>query len=143
MVCRHCGSERILSVYAKCSDRCQVIMGDIDEEGYVPEDLGIGGGDCVHFDMCLDCGMNQNEFPLAPTLLEVVPTDQEVIDFFVDSGFDKLTIKELNKYRWDLYEESKHLGVKFQTFIKRLMSLSYGNVLIDANKLLDLFKMYG
>lgn len=65
MACK-CGSERIASVSAKCSDCCCVKYSPEDEykDGYVPSDMGIGGGDYVEFEWCLDCGLIQGDFPV-------------------------------------------------------------------------------
>jgi hypothetical protein len=49
---------------------CSVDLGGRHEHGYVPRDLGIGGGDDVHFAYCLDCGQIQAAFPLPPTQME-------------------------------------------------------------------------
>jgi hypothetical protein len=43
---------------------CSVDLAGRHLHGYVPRDLGIGGGDAVHFDYCLACGQIQGEFPL-------------------------------------------------------------------------------
>jgi hypothetical protein len=69
MSCRNsdtCGSDRIATITAKCDDRCTVTFpGLIDSQGYVPRDVGIGGGDYVEFSWCLDCGLIQSEeFPI-------------------------------------------------------------------------------
>lgn len=65
-----CKSDRIASVSAKCSDCCGVSVGDACKDGYVPRDMGIGGGDYVEFMFCLDCGRVQGRFPLKQTELE-------------------------------------------------------------------------
>ncbi len=65
-----CGSDRIASVNAKCSDCCFVYMDKMDHHGYVPSDMGIGGGDYVEFRYCLNCGKMQDNFPLPLTKLE-------------------------------------------------------------------------
>lgn len=54
-----CGSERIVEVSGKVSDSCFVRQGDDEHEGYVPYGMGIGGGDYIEFDYCLDCGRIQ------------------------------------------------------------------------------------
>ena len=64
MSCDSCGSERILSVNAKCSDMFTAELNMNNYEGYVPYDLGIGGGDYIEFDLCLKCGKIQGHFPL-------------------------------------------------------------------------------
>jgi len=70
MSCSSCGSERILSVNAKCSDLCFVAIDGHEKNDYVPDDLGIGGGDYVEFELCLNCGKVQGEFPLPESELE-------------------------------------------------------------------------
>ncbi len=69
MVCK-CGSERIAEIGAKCSDCCGVKIGTRIQDGYVPRDLGVGGGDYVEFKWCLDCGQIQGVFPLPKSELE-------------------------------------------------------------------------
>lgn len=59
-----CGCKgNIISVSAKCSDMCVVKSEEAKHEGYVPENLGIGGGDYIKFDLCLSCGKIQDSFP--------------------------------------------------------------------------------
>lgn len=70
MQCQRCKSERIASVSAKCSDLCTITIGETEHDGDVPEDLMIGGGDYIEFDICLDCGQLQGDFPLQPSTLE-------------------------------------------------------------------------
>lgn len=69
MACK-CGSIRIAAVSAKCSDLCFVRVLDEESEGYVPPDMGIGGGDYVRFQWCLDCGQIQGRFPMPKTEME-------------------------------------------------------------------------
>ena len=59
MECLNCGSERILSISAKCSDCCNLQFMGEEHQGYVPSDLSIGGGDYIELDICLACGMSQ------------------------------------------------------------------------------------
>lgn len=42
---------------------CVVKSEEAKHEGYVPENLGIGGGDYIKFDLCLSCGKIQDSFP--------------------------------------------------------------------------------
>lgn len=72
MNCVSCKSARIASVMAKCSDLCAFNYLDIEHDGYVPEDVGIGGGDNVAFDYCLDCGRIQGEFPIPEHVIDTV-----------------------------------------------------------------------
>jgi hypothetical protein len=68
--CQRCSRHRVARVLAHCSDMCSVDLAGRHLHGYVPRDLGIGGGDAVHFDYCLDCGQIQGEFPLAVAEVE-------------------------------------------------------------------------
>ena len=63
--CQRCGSARLISVSAKCSDMCSVTMSNKREHyGYVPPDIGVGGGDYIDMEYCLECGQIQGEFPI-------------------------------------------------------------------------------
>ena len=70
MICDNCASPRIAQINAKCSDLCFVDIGGTEHDGYVPRDMGIGGGDYLEIDLCLNCGHVQGEWPLARTTLE-------------------------------------------------------------------------
>lgn len=73
-----CTTSRIIAVMGKCSDMCVVQMGDKEHEGYVPDGCGIGGGDYIEFDLCLDCGKIQGHFPLkTPKFAKVEDEDEE------------------------------------------------------------------
>lgn len=66
---------RTLSISGKCSDMCFSVLtlGDqkIEKDGYVPRDLGVGGGDYIEFTVDLDTG----------TILNwKVPTDEEAVE---------------------------------------------------------------
>lgn len=78
MTCR-CGSSRTAGVSAKCSDMCVVTVGMNQKEGYVPRDMGIGGGDYIKFSWCLNCGQIQGlgKFPVGRTELEGDAEDEE------------------------------------------------------------------
>ena len=68
--CQQCRSPRLARVLAHCSDMCAIDLAGKHTSGYVPRDLGIGGGDDVHFLYCLDCGQIQGKFPVPPTAIE-------------------------------------------------------------------------
>ena len=74
-VCDKCGSTRLLEITSKVSDAFNVQSTVADYYGYVPGDLGIGGGDYVEFDYCLDCGKIQGDFPLPQTEIESNETE--------------------------------------------------------------------
>ena len=45
MICQRCDSKRVASVVAKCSDCCGIFIGEYEKSSYVPNDMGVGGGD--------------------------------------------------------------------------------------------------
>jgi hypothetical protein len=71
--CQRCSGSRLARILAHCSDMCSVDIAGRHLHGYVPRDLGIGGGDDVQFDYCLACGQIQGKFPLPATTMEVPP----------------------------------------------------------------------
>ena len=70
MKCQKCESERVMALNTKCNDMCFVTLNDKEQNGYVPSDMSIGGGDYLKFKLCLDCGQIQGKFPLETTELE-------------------------------------------------------------------------
>lgn len=68
--CQKCASARVACVTAKSSDMATVSVGKKSDNGYLPGDMGIGGGDYVEFAWCLECGQIQGAFPLPPTSIE-------------------------------------------------------------------------
>lgn len=68
--CQKCGSNRVASVQSHGRDCNYVQIGDRSHDGYMPQDMGVGGGDDVYFDFCMDCGQIQGTFPLPPCKLE-------------------------------------------------------------------------
>ncbi len=70
--CQRCSGSRLARILAHCSDMCSVDLAGQHLHDYVPRDLGIGGGDDVNFDYCLDCGQIQGAFPLPPAEMETI-----------------------------------------------------------------------
>jgi hypothetical protein len=66
MSCKNCKTDKILSVNGKCSDMCFAVYDGYEHDGYVPNNLGIGGGDYIEFKLCLNCGQVQDTFPKTP-----------------------------------------------------------------------------
>lgn len=66
MNCSRCGSERILEIDGKSSDRNIIeFQGKTYVNMYVPSNCGIGNNsDCIMFSYCLDCGQMQGDFPV-------------------------------------------------------------------------------
>jgi hypothetical protein len=65
MSCQTCKSDKIARVGGKTSDRCTVDGpgGLTGEPDYVPDGIGIGGGDYIQFSYCLNCGTIQGDWP--------------------------------------------------------------------------------
>lgn len=68
--CQRCESDRIVDVTAKCSDLSAGSIHGNEWDGYVPDDLGVGGGDYVDIVYCMECGQLQGKFPLPKSELE-------------------------------------------------------------------------
>lgn len=67
MPCQRCGKNTILSITGKCSDLFTMVSLIHDKEFgpyYVPDNIGIGGGDYIDFEYCTECGQIQGEFPV-------------------------------------------------------------------------------
>ena len=47
MQCQTCKSDRVVEITSKCSDLCFTTYKGREKDGYVPQDIGIGGGDYV------------------------------------------------------------------------------------------------
>ena len=62
--CTACKSDRIVNIGGKCSDMCNGNYKGVDIDGYVPYDIGVGGGDYLEFSFCLNCGTIQGKFPI-------------------------------------------------------------------------------
>lgn len=70
MNCQKCNSNRMMSVHAHAKDSHIVQFEDTEYDGYLPDDLGIGGGDDLNIDYCLDCGTIAGTWPLPETGME-------------------------------------------------------------------------
>ncbi|MCP5018935.1 MAG: hypothetical protein GY938_27205 [Ketobacter sp.] len=64
--CKKCNSDRSARIIAKSSDRNSGNFDGLNFEGSIPYDIGIGGGDYVRFEWCLNCGTIAGNFPIAP-----------------------------------------------------------------------------
>jgi hypothetical protein len=89
MPCQRCQSERILSVGGKVADLGSFSIGEREMEGYVPYNLGIGGGDYIDFEVCLECGQQQGTWPLPKETEEKETSDwDQPLDDIPDDGDD-------------------------------------------------------
>lgn len=88
--CKKCESNRIAHVSGKTSDMCFAKMNSsqTQHDGYVPNDMNIGGGDYLEFTFCLDCGQMQGKWPLPKTKLEFHAEEMEKSPFKKDDGVE-------------------------------------------------------
>lgn len=142
MICKNCQSKRIAVVTGKCDDRCSVTVNDTALEGYVPEDLAIGGGDYITIKFCMNCGQMQNNFPLAISELEKEACDTDIVDFFRNHFVEDTLIGSLSKTEIRYIKQSaEELSVKFGNFISNVFSYTvYGNKFPSALKFLEMYK---
>jgi hypothetical protein len=119
MSCQRCQSDRIVSVHGKCDDRCTVSMNGNEMNGYVPDDIGVGGSDYIEIDCCLNCGQLQGEFPLPPADIEKDITDEEVVEFFDNHFTQGQSISDIPRRRqYQMIDEAAHLSYSFRSFMK-------------------------
>jgi hypothetical protein len=57
--CQQCRSPRLARGYGHCSDMCRIALAGKHTHGYVPRDLGVGGGDAVPFIYVGRCEVNE------------------------------------------------------------------------------------
>lgn len=121
MNCDKCDSKRILQVSAKSSDCCGVSLCGVSHDGYLPKDLGVGGGDYVEFRLCLDCGKVQGNFPLPKTSLEQTDDNEDILLFY-SNHFVEGTL--MNFSRLDskrIIRNAEYLSTKFRNFLSEFL----------------------
>lgn len=84
MNCSRCNSERVLGISAHASDCFGWSMGNKSGNGYLPSDFGIGGGDDVEMEFCMDCGQIQGSFPLELTEFETIEPEKKWLLKYID-----------------------------------------------------------
>lgn len=71
MLCSRCNSDRVAYVSAHASDCFYYFIPGVGGTNYyLPNDWGIGGGDDLEMNFCMNCGQIQGEFPLPETEFE-------------------------------------------------------------------------
>lgn len=68
--CQRCEGTRVASLSAKSSDANFITLNGKDHDGYVLPRMGVGEGDYVEINWCLDCGQIQGRWPRPRTKLE-------------------------------------------------------------------------
>ena len=125
MACQRCQSNRIMNVTAKCSDTCGFSINSMESEGYVPEHIGIGGGDYVELSYCLNCGQIKGNFPLAESDLEKRISEKDFRDFYDNHFSEGHVVPKV--VRRDPAQDAEYYGTSFKNFINNLIQMG-GNM---------------
>jgi len=77
MKCKNCGSDRIMDCTGKTSDLCVAEFKGQFHNGECPKEVGIGGGDYMKIEYCLECGQMQGDFPYGDPAFFMEGNDDE------------------------------------------------------------------
>jgi hypothetical protein len=80
MHCQRCNSDRVLTISGKCSDCCNWMYKDKEQNGYAPIGMGVDGGDYISITYCLECGQLQGDFPISEERVNYVMHNRDVGD---------------------------------------------------------------
>jgi len=139
MKCSRCESERVAEVGGKCSDMFSAELGDSSHQGYVPDDLGIGGGDYLEFSFCLDCGQLQGKFPLPPAAIEKQISDSQVAEFFDNHFTQGFTIEKHWRQQNDLVKWATEESPKFGAFLKDFFAYNQGKKYPSCERFVQMY----
>ena len=64
----------IIKIIAKCSDLCHIYFNNKEYDGFVPRNLGIGGGDYINLQIDTNNGQIQDWKPLSDEEVEEICT---------------------------------------------------------------------
>ncbi len=76
-MCMCCENPKIATISAKCSDKFMFNSKGIKYVGYVPYDIGIGGGEYISFELCLSCGKIRDFVENASDLAEFLEDNKQ------------------------------------------------------------------
>ena len=123
MKCQRCNSERILFAGCKCSDMFGASIGSLQIGGYVPNDLGIGGGDYLEIGLCLDCGQLQGKFPLPISRVEQDISDEELGEFFEEYFCEgEYIVNIFASRRIQIINSSRDINYKLGNYIRDMFN---------------------
>jgi hypothetical protein len=140
MSCQRCNSERLCSACGKCNDTFSAGVGNNNMEGYVPTDLGIGGGDYLEISYCLDCGQLQGKFPLPPSTIEKVISDQEALEFFENNFSEGEYVTSNYSRKQDVIADAKDTSLNLSVFIEEFFRFNKGKECPSPAKLVEMFR---
>jgi hypothetical protein len=145
MSCQKCNSERVLDVSGKTSDCCSLEINSIEHHGYVLPDLGVGKGDYLKFQVCLNCGQMQGKYPLKMSSLEKQAEENKAAPFkkgdyveFNHGANEELCIGIVQKYDGDNFEvEIDVIGTWDESAKRHFCSLHRTNKFYNKHAFLD------
>ena len=73
-----CKDSKIATISAKCSDKFMLTTKDVKHVGYVPYDIGLGGGEYISFKLCLTCGKIQDFEENAAEITEFLEDNKQM-----------------------------------------------------------------
>lgn len=142
MSCQRCQSERVAEVSGKCSDMCDYQVGTTEVLGYVPNDLGVGGGDYLEFKYCLNCGQLQGKFPLPPAEIEKDITDEEVAEFYDNYFVEGQRLNFPRYVEQELSDSAERLCSKFARFVSGFLDENHQSPykMVSVNKFVQMYR---
>jgi len=142
MSCQRCQSKRLAEVSGKCSDMCSAQIGTIEVSGYIPRDLGVGGGDYLEITYCLDCGQLQGKFPLPLANIEKDITDEEVVEFYDNYFVEGQRLNFPRYLEQELSDSAEQLCSKFARFITDFLSENHKSPykMVSISKFVQMYR---
>ena len=117
--CQRCSSVRDANIGGKCSDMCGYSVGDGDAlDGYVPGDMGIGGGDYIEFDFCLDCGQIQGQ-----KRKTAMTDDKQPIGYTLGDDYSKVNDFSRSQPVYEITPEQEALKLRIQENAEALKAI--------------------
>jgi hypothetical protein len=112
-----------MTITGKCSDSFGCRIANTDHGGYVPNDIGIGGGDYIEIVYCLNCGQIQgSNFPLPPCKLEATISKEDFFQFYDDHFSEGKAIFKFQSR--SILKDAEVYGEPFQKFLKNLFDFN-------------------
>lgn len=127
-----------MHVTGKCSDTCGFSMGGVNSDGYVPKGVGIGGGDYIEFNYCLDCGQIQGKFPVEKCDMEITISKEEFLEFYEMHFIPNKVVSAASIDH--IINSSEYLGSRFTQFMHLLFNLNPPFKMLSADILWEMYQ---
>lgn len=106
---------------------CDVQSEGFSHDGYVPDGLGIGGGDYLNFSFCLDCGQMQGEFPV-PGIRDFVIEDKRKRLSYLNEQLQKNLEREGSSRSWERERRNESLRAQIAPLQQELEALEASDI---------------